>query len=64
MQPHADVHRGHDEDFLVGRQQQRRSEIVGETLRHFGEEIGRRRGHDNKIGGTRNLDVADFGLVR
>ena len=63
MRPHARVHGRRDEDRLVGREQHRRGEVVGEAVRHLGEEVGRRRRDDDEVGLARQADVADLVLV-
>ena len=40
MRPHPHVHRRGDQHPLVGGEQRRRGEIVGEAVRHLGEKIG------------------------
>ncbi len=61
--PHAVVHRGGHQHRLVGGEQHRRGEIVGDALRHFGEDIRRRRGHDEQIGLLREPQMAHLRLV-
>ena len=61
--PHAHVHRRRDDDRLVGRQQQRRREIVGDARGHLGEQIGGRRADEHEVGRAAKLDVADLDLV-
>ncbi len=63
MQPHAHIHRGRIEHALVGRQQQRRGEIVGEAPRRARQKMRRRRRDDDEIGVARELDVAHLALV-
>ncbi len=64
VQPHAHVHRRRDQHALVGRQQRRRGEIVGEAERHAREEVGGRRRDDEEVGLARELDVAHARLFR
>ena len=64
VQPHAQVHRRRDQRALVGRQQRRRREIVGEAERHVGDEVGGRRRDDQEVGLARELDVAHARLFR
>ena len=63
MQPHADVHRGREQDALVGGEQQRRGEVVGEALRHLGHEIGGGGRHEDEVGAARQFDMAHLGLI-
>ena len=48
--PHAHVHRRRDEHRLVGREQQRGREIVGDPRRHLGQQVGGRRADQHEIG--------------
>ena len=63
MQPHPHVHRRGDQHPLVGREQRGRGEIVGEALRHPGQQIGGRRRDDDEIGVARQFDMAHLGFV-
>ncbi len=63
MKPHPDVHRRREEDPLVGREQQRAREVVGDALCHLGHEIGGGRCHNQEVGRAREFDMAHFGLV-
>ena len=63
MGPHADIHGGCGEHGLVGGQQHRGGEIVGEATRHAGQDVGGGRRHDQQIGVARELDVAHLVLV-
>ena len=61
--PHAHIHGGHGEHGLVRCQQQGGRQIIGNSRRHFGQEVGRCRGNDNQIGLARQLDMTHFGLI-
>ena len=63
MLPHAHIHGGRDEHRLVGGEQHGGGEIVGEAMRHLGEEVGGRRRDDDQVGLARQADMADLGLV-
>ncbi len=63
MEPHPDVHGRREENPLVGREQQRAREVVGDPLRHLGHEIGGGRCHDQEVGRARQFDVAHLGFV-
>ena len=61
--PHAHVHRRDCHDRLVGREDQRGREIVGDARRHLGEQVGGRRADHNQVGLAAQLDVPHFGFV-
>ena len=63
MIPHSRVHGRCNQDGLVGRQEYRRGEIIGQTTRHFCHEIRRCRSNDNEIRFTRQADMPDIVLV-
>ncbi len=63
MLPHANIHRGRYEHWLVGREQHGCGEIAGQALRHFGEEVGGRRRDRNQVGFARKANMTDLGLV-
>ena len=63
VRPHRRVHRGRNQDRLVGREQHGAREIVRMAARHLGHEVrGRGRDHD-EIGLAREPDVADIELA-
>ena len=61
--PHLHVHRGNGKHGLVGREDQRGGEIVGDPGGHLGQQIGRRRAHDHEIGLAAELDMPHLDLV-
>lgn len=61
--PHFGVHRGRDQDPLVGREQRGRSEVVRLPGRHFGDDIGDCRRDDDQIGLARQPDMAHLAFV-
>ncbi len=63
MIPHAHVHRGHGDHRLVGRQQQRGRQIVGDPRRHLRHQVGARGANHHQIRLAAQLDVAHLGLV-
>ena len=63
VQPHPHVHRRGDEHPLVGRQQKRVGEVVGEAARHSRQQVGAGRGDHDEIGRARKFDMADQRLV-
>jgi hypothetical protein len=64
IRPHQAVHRGHDDDRHVGREAQRREQVVGEAMRKARNEVrGRRRDHD-ALRPARQLDVSHRRLGR
>ena len=63
MLPHRRVHRGRDQDGLVGGQERGRRQVIGETMRHLGDQIGGRRGDHDQVRLARQADMADLGLV-
>jgi hypothetical protein len=50
MGPHLQIHRRGHQNRLVGGQQRRRGEIVAQSMRHLGQQIGGRRGHHDQVG--------------
>ena len=60
--PHARVHRRREQDRLVGREQHRGGEIVGEAVRHLGHQVGGGRRDDDEVGLARQPDMADVEL--
>ena len=64
MIPHAYIHgRGH-EDRLVGSQQNRRCEVIGQTLGGLGHEVSGGWGDNHKISGPGQLDMTHFSFIR
>ena len=63
MRPHHQIHRRGDQHRLVGGEQSRRREIVGEPRRHPRDQIGGRRRDDDEIGLARQADMAHLALV-
>ena len=61
--PHAHVHGWRCQHLLVGGEQHGGGEIVGQAMRHLGEEVCRRRRHHDEIRFARQADVSDLGLV-
>jgi hypothetical protein len=61
--PHPHVHRRHREHGLVGGEDQRGGEIVGDPRGHLGEEVGGRRADHHEVGLAAELDVADLGFA-
>ena len=61
--PHAHVHRRDRHDRLVGREEQRGREVVGDARRHLGEQVRGRRAHDHQVGLAAEPDMAHLGLV-
>ena len=55
--PHLPVHRRRDQQRTIAREAQRRQQVVGMAVRELGDEIGRRRRDDDRIGVARELDV-------
>ena len=62
MLPHAHVHRGREQNTLVGREEKCARQIVGKPARELGHQIGGRRGHDDEIGAAGELDMPHFRL--
>ena len=62
MEPHPRVHRGRREHRLVGGEQRRGRQIVGDAMRHLGHDVGGRRGHHHDIGLLPQPDVGDVAL--
>ena len=59
--PHHDVHCRREHHRLVGGEQNGGSEIVGDPLRHFGDQIGAGRGDDDQIGFAAQAEYAPSG---
>ena len=64
MRPHLRVHGGRQQNLLVGGEQHRGREIVGDALRHLGHAVGGGRRHHHEIGLTRQTNVSDIELTR
>ena len=64
MGPHPHIHRRRHQHPLVGRKQQGRGQIIGQTIGHLRQKIRRRRGDNHQIGRPRQLDMAHLGLIR
>ena len=60
--PHPHIHRGRDQDRLVGGKKRRRSKVGGKPGGELGDQIGRRGRDDHQIGGARQRDMAHFGF--
>ena len=63
MLPHAHIHGRRCEHALVGGEQHGGGKIVGQAMRHLGEEVGGRRRHDDEVGLARQPDMPDLGFV-
>lgn len=63
VRPHPRVHRRREQHRPVGRQEHRRGEVVGVTVRHLCHQVGRCRRHDHEIAMPRQPDVTDILLV-
>jgi hypothetical protein len=61
--PHAPIHRRRDQRRLVAGQQGGRGEIVGEALRHLGDDVRGRRRHDDEVGLPAQADMPHLALV-
>ena len=61
--PHPHIHRRHHQHRLVGGEQQRGGQIVGDPGGHFGHQIGGGGANDHQIGLSAQLDMPDLGLV-
>ena len=57
--PHAVVHSGCDHDGSRRRKQRGGDEVIGDTVGHLGDDIGRRGRHDHKIGLLSQRNVVD-----
>ena len=57
--PHAVVHSGCDHDGSRRRKQRGGDEVIGDTVCHLGDDIGRRGRHDHQIGLLRQRNVVD-----
>ena len=64
MVPHAHIHGRRDQRRLVAGEQGRRGEIVGDALRHLGQDVGARRCYDHEVGLAAQADVPHLALVR
>ncbi len=64
MQPHAHIHRRGEQDPLIGGQQKRRRQIVGQPMRRAREQIGGRRRDDDEVGLPRKLNMPHFAFAR
>jgi hypothetical protein len=62
--PHARIHRRRENNLHRRRQQHGGGEIVGETVRHLGHQIGGRRRNHDQVGLARQPDVADVEFMR
>ena len=63
VRPHARVHRGREQDWLVGREQHGGREIVGVAVRHLGHQVGGRGRDHDQIVVAREPDVPDVELA-
>ncbi len=63
MGPHLQIHRGGDQDRLVGGEQRGRGEIVGQAMRHLGQQIGGGGRHHHQIGVARQIDMRHAVIV-
>ena len=63
VRPHHHVHRRRHQDRLVGGEQGGGGEIVGEAMRHLGEQVGAGRRHHDQVGLARQADMAHLGFV-
>ena len=63
MRPHLRIHRRRDQHGLVRGEQRRRRQVICETMRHLGDQIGGRRRDHDQIRLARQADVAHLGLV-
>ena len=59
MRPHCIVHRRHDEDGRLRREQHGGQQITGLSRRGAGDEIGRRGSDDDRLRFARELDVIE-----
>ena len=57
--PHAVVHGRGDHDGARRGKQRGGDEVIGDTVCHLGDDIGRRGRHDNQIGLLRQRNVVD-----
>jgi hypothetical protein len=55
--PHLDVHRGRDQQRAIARDARGREQIVGQAVRHLGDEVGARRRDHDRFDAARKLDV-------
>ena len=62
--PHAHIHRWGNQYLRVCSQQKRRSQIIGQPLRHLGHQISRRRRNYDQISRAGEFDMAHFGFIR
>ena len=62
MIPHAHIHRRGHKNTLVCRQKQRGRQIIRQASSHLGQQVSRRRGHDNQVSGARQFNMAHLGL--
>ena len=63
VKPHPHVHRRRGEHRLVGGEEQRGGELVGEAGGHLRHQIGRRRRDHHQVRLAAELDMAHLGLV-
>ena len=61
--PHADVHRRRRQYRFVGGEKDRGRQTVGQAMRHFGQDIGRRRRHQHQVGLPRQADMPHLAFV-
>ena len=61
--PHPHVHCRNREHRLVGREDKRGAEIIGDARGHLGEQVRGGRADDDQVGLAAELDVPDLGLV-
>ena len=60
--PHPRVHGGRDEHRLVGRDQRRGREVVGDAVGHLGHDVGGRGRHHHDVGLLPEPDVGDLAV--
>ena len=61
--PHPHVHRGHDNDRLVGGEQQGGGEIVGDPGAHLRQQVGCGGADDDEVGFARELDMSHLAFA-
>jgi hypothetical protein len=63
MLPHIHVHRGRHEDRRRGGQVEGGQEVVGDAVRELGQNVGRGRSDDQRVGPLRLADVFDGRVI-
>ena len=63
--PHPHIHRGSHDNGGIRRKQRRAHQVIGKAMGHFGDDVGRGRGHENGIGlfGKRDMVNRVGGVV-